>query len=347
MTGGRPWGTVRRTAGASHDETICDDLPHTSSMVRHEEEERMSARVHRFSRTRFHLGLALSIVVLTCVAGCGDGGVDETTSTELVGRTADGASSVAFARIDNRVIGYVCNDDDTGEWFQVPAGQHPKEVTSDSGAARILLDSPGTYSEGVFVAKDGTEHRFHAFPAADDQGLFLLFGDEPVAVDPTKPEDISIEQLINNALVHQIQASLGTADTVPFRAGWIVDAEGRTQGNVTIRQTSTTTALGNLLPFVQNELKISTQLSVRKLVGTLSPKLTLDEVAKLTGATQFTPFVFCNSVDFDSGTCTKLKAINAALIKISNAVSGVNDTLDAAIDAELDECANRLIDFCA
>lgn len=300
----------------------------------------------------------MTLSLLVCACG-GDGAAETRAGSEpdlaveaaesrkqYVGRTRDGRASLALVRAEGQVLAYVCDDDAVSEWFEAAASDHLTQLAAKSGA-RLELDAAGDFGSGTFVDALGNETRFEAAPAQDGQGLFVLAGEGDAELDTDHPEQLSVEQLLHAAIAEKAREQLGLTAGFSFRAGWIVTSDTLTQGNVSVRS-GTTQPLGNALPLDKEQLTLASELGLTRLMDALAAGGSLDELASTRGpSAPFTPFFLCHSVDFSAGYCERLIAVNRVLLAIDNALGGKNDALDALLNAELSECANELIDFCA
>jgi len=272
------------------------------------------------------LGLILVLASVLAACGTSDPATNpeaDAVTTEFVGQTEGGSASVVFAKTDDKLIAYICNNTDTAEWFDAASGPDLKELSAKTGA-RIILSSANEFAEGMFIAADGTEHKFNTSTAVGDQGLYLLSGDE--AVDPASA--ISLEEIINNAMVQLIKAQLGISETSKFRAGWIVSDNDFIVGNVTVERVGVA-PLGNKLPFAK-EVLTGTTLSVRRRPA---------NSGSVTSSNGCDP----SEAGF---TCQKAIERNAVLAAISNILTA-NDLESDFVDNGLNECAETLTDFCA
>ncbi len=283
-------------------------------------------------------------VLLGCVAGCGgSSGGGQNATGQFVGETDDGTASVALVRIGGKVVGYVCNDDDVGEWFEVVDSPALDTLTS-AGGATITLRSPGRFARGAFITTDGGEHAFRLRSAKGSEGLYLLFGDDVVDLSARPLADVTVEEIINNALVELIALHRGVSDRASFRAGWIIGPGGRIVGNITLPR-SGLAPVGNLLPLNQTVLT-GTTLSVRRLEGALTVDTPLERPAKTSAGNVPQSASACgDGFDLSQAGCCDAIRFNQLLVVVGNGLADAGLESET-IDSLMNECAETIVDFC-
>jgi hypothetical protein len=172
--------------------------------------------------------LALCIPLIS--GGCGPSAT-EVELQQFVGRTQDGTKSVATAKVGDKLLAYVCDSDQVGDWFEGSTDFGLVQLTSRSGT-QLSLHSATEFNSGTFTDADGVQHAFEASLAEGDEGLYLLFGKKPVDLSAKAPSDVSAEELLYAALV-KIAATRGEGvGEASFRMGWIVGKDGVVDGNI-------------------------------------------------------------------------------------------------------------------
>lgn len=286
----------------------------------------------QFSRMKtLLLTLSLTVFPTVCFVGCGnqEKNVQE-NNFQLIGQTDDGVASVAFAQVNGRWTGYVCNNTNTGEWFDANATTTIKELSSDAGAT-IVLNTANDFSQGTFVSSDGANHGFKTTKAVGDQGLFRLSGQELVARPPAGERGISLEAIINNAVVQSIKVRVGISETSKFSAGWILGDNDSIVGNVTVKRTGVS-PVGNQLP-LSRQVVAGTSLSVLHPVDKGAPAVPNSDNS-------------CNA-EISSGGCDRAVARNAILVSISNATNSALNWDSEYVNDLLAECAEFLTTYCS
>ncbi len=293
----------------------------------------------------------LALCVLLISGGCGPA-TGEVALQQFVGRTEDGTASVAVAKVGDKLLAYVCDSDQVGDWFEGSIHVGLVQLTSRSGT-QLTLDAATEFSSGTFTDTDGVQHSFEASLAEGDEGLYLLFGKEPVDILAQVPSDVSAEALLYAALV-EIAATRGDGvGEASFRAGWIVGKDGQVDGNITIctrcttslQAISTTSNILDLGKFVLASTGLSVTEARQKILLGRPIQLIIDEPGTVR---LFNP---CGS-SFElsrSGCCScagfsnLVNKISSVMVEAGISGTGLNDYMDGLSNS----AAETLTDLCS
>ncbi len=145
---------------------------------------------------------ALCIVIL-CLAGvplsCSQG---TTIAGSFVGPTEGSESFVAIVANGDTALGYVCNGENTAEWFTGTATRDSIDLTSAGSIGLVAERGTGDTLDGTLTAGDGTESSFSA-----------------VRVDVDGSEGGLCRGILQ-------------VDGVTYTGGWIVLPDGRQRGAI-------------------------------------------------------------------------------------------------------------------
>jgi len=314
------------------------------------ENQTVKNQVHRQSIAMQFLALCLLLISAGCKPSPG-----EVALQQFVGRTKDGTASVAVAKVGDKLLAYVCDSEQVGDWFEGSTGVGLVELNSRAGT-QLILDSATEFSSGSFTDTDGVEHAFEISPAEGDEGLYLLFGQEPLDLSTRAESEVSAEELLYAALVEIATTQGDGVGEASFRAGWIVGKDGEVVGNITICSRCTTTiqkisTTSNILDLGKFVLA-STGLSIEQVKEKIRFGRSLALIIGETGSTA-TVFVFnpCgDSFDLSVGGCCSCASFSTIISKISSGLDklGIFDTsLNAFLDKLENGAAERLTDLCS
>ncbi len=138
--------------------------------------------------------LIVTGLIALMLAACGQ----ERTQGSFVGQVAGTDAFVAVVTDGELVIGYVCDGQGIGEWFQ---GRVADGVLTSARGARLALEVAKEGVSGTFTAVSGSSHSFTTEVATGSAGLYRL------------PETV--------------------VDDETYKGGWIVLPNGDQRGELT------------------------------------------------------------------------------------------------------------------